>query len=91
MAAMTLTFTPACARRGRPDQIDRRTRPLHNHIAMPGLTWSKIANDIQPFGGGFEIGIGKRAAVGHRKIRPGHFQDNNAHLGLSGAISAAAK
>src|SRR5215510_715442 len=51
---------------------------------MPGLTWSKIANDVQPFGCGFDIGIGKRAAVSYRKIGPGHFQDNNAHLGLSG-------
>ena len=45
----------------------------------------KIANDIQAFGCRFEIGIGKRAAVCYREIRPGDFEDNNAHLGISGS------
>src|SRR5262245_3719280 len=51
---------------------------------MLRLTWGKIPNDIQPFGSGSEVGIGKRVTVCHWEIGPGHFEDNNPHLGITG-------
>src|SRR5262249_10708383 len=50
---------------------------------MVRLAWSKIANDIQSFGSGFEVGVSKGVAVCHRKIGPGHFEDNDAYFWIA--------
>ena len=43
----------------------------------------EIANDVQPFGRGFEIGIGELAAIGHGRIRARHFNADDADLRIA--------
>ena len=50
---------------------------------MSGLPGRKVANHIQSFRRGFEVGIGKPAAVGDREIGTSHFQRYDAHLRLA--------
>src|SRR5262245_22544216 len=51
---------------------------------MPGFIRGKVANDVQPFGRGSEVSVSKRVAVCYGKIGPGHFENNNPHLGIAG-------
>ena len=78
---MTFTLMPACFQpRQHAHQIERRARSLRHDVAVPRLARREVADDVEALGGGPQVGVGERAAIGHREIRPRHFDDDDADL-----------
>ena len=50
---------------------------------MLGLAGREVLDDIEPLGGGAQVGIRELAAVGYGEVRPRHLQHNHAHFGIA--------
>ena len=75
---------PACCQpRQHAHQVERRARSLRHDVAVPRLAGREVADDVEALGGGTQVGVGERAAVGHAEVGARHLDDDDAHLLLA--------
>ena len=51
---------------------------------MARLAQREVADDVKALGGGLDVGVGELRTIRHGVIRAGHFDDDDADLGITG-------
>ena len=75
---------PACGEaRQDAHQVECRARSLCHNVTVPCLPRREVSNDVEALGGGPEIRVGERAAIGHAKVGARHFDDDDPYLLLA--------